>query len=177
MSEYVEPAYAQGFFTVSPTGLVYQIVIFDYYDPESYYYSLIEDEEALTTELEFLKDSMQAMLDQERVTINGVRTKPRVIDVDLGFKGSPVRPYLAFFILFKGDFKNGINVYENWYESEEAEYDFDAYWFFPPKAEVLEVEASGAMEIFGARNILVISVKRGERISGYEKIVFRLDQV
>jgi len=175
LSEYVEPAYAQGFFAVSRTGIVYQIVVFDYHDPESYYYNLTEDEEALTNELEFLKDSMQALLDQEKVVVNGVKTNPRVVDVDLGFRGSPIRPYLTFFIFFKGDFKNGVNIYENWYESEEAEYDFDAYWFFPPKTEILEVIASGITEIFGAQNILVISVKRGEYISGYEKIVFRLD--
>ncbi len=174
MAEYIEPVYAQGFFIVTKSGLVHQVVIFDYYDPEGYYFDIMEDEVALNNEVEFLKDSMQAILDQEKVVINGARTKPKVIDVDIGFRSSSVRPFLTFFIIFKGDFKNGVNVYENWYESEEAEYDFDAYWFFPPGAEVLEVIASGATEIFGNKNILAISVKRRERITGYEKIVFKI---
>lgn len=174
MSEQIEPIYAQGFFVVNKNGLVNQIIIFDYFDPESYYYNLIDEEDRLSEELEILRENMQAMLDSEKILINNEKVKPKVMDVDLDFRGSPLKPYFTFFIIFKGSLRKGVNVYENWYESEEAEYDFNAYWIFPENSEIREVSASGLVEVLNERNILVIRVKRGEHITGYEKIVFEL---
>ncbi|RLE72681.1 MAG: hypothetical protein DRZ80_06995, partial [Thermoprotei archaeon] len=102
MSEQIEPIYAQGFFVVNKNGLVNQIIIFDYFDPESYYYNLIDEEDRLSEELEILRENMQAILDSEKILINNEKVKPKVMDVDLDFRGSPLKPYFTFFIIFKG---------------------------------------------------------------------------
>ncbi len=172
--EEITPVHAQGFFAVSEKGLVTQFVVFDYYDPEGYYGELVGDVEALEEELEALVESMQDFLDRERVLINGRRTRPRVVDADLGFRGTELRPFVTFLIQFEGEFRRGLNTYENWYEKEEAEYDFEAYWAFPPGSRVVEVAASGLWEILGEGRLLVIRVHRGEEVEGYEKIAFEL---
>ncbi len=169
----VEPLHALGLFTVSKRLEVYQIIIYEYIDADYYYASLQEDLEALDEELEALSRSMQTFLDQEEVVINGERVRPRVVGVDLSFRGSPDEPNITFFIFFKGRPRNGINYYENIYEEEVTNYPYEVYWFLPPDSRVLEVEASGNSEIIG-NNIVVIRVEEGERTSGYEKIVFEL---
>lgn len=172
MSE-VEPVHAYGFFSVTSRLEVYQIVVFEYIDYDRYYASISSDVERVDRELEKLAINMQQYLDREEVVVNGERVRPRVVGVNLGFRGDPEEPYLVFFIFFKGRPRRGLNYYENVYEEEVAEYPFEAYWFFPPNAKVEEVECSGTSEIMG-ENIVVIRVEEGERIAGYEKITFRL---
>jgi len=169
----VEPLHALGFFSVTKRLEVYQVVVFEYYDPDQYYASLIEDVEELERELADLAASMQGFLDKEEVVLNGERVKPQVTGVDLGFKGTPEEPFLTFFIFFKGKPKKGVNYYENVYAGEEATYPYSAYWFFPPGSKIMEVEVSGRSEIIND-NILVIKIEEGDRIAGYEKIVFSL---
>ena len=66
-------------------------------------------------------------------------------------------------------------MYENTYESVVAEYDYTAYWFFPPGSKVIEVVTSSRYDVFGStNNILVLWARMGEEIKGYEKIVFEL---
>ena len=131
-------------------------------------------EEALGEELAEMAESMQLYLDRERVFINGERTRPGVVDVDLGFRGTELRPFVAFFVELRGKFRRGLNTYENWYEREEAEYDFEAYWIFPPGSRVVEGAASGLWEILGGGRLLAIRVRRGEEVEGYEKVAFEL---
>ena len=171
--ESVEPIHAYGFFSVSRSLEFNQIVIFEYIDYEGYYASLSKDMDRLSRELSKLAFNMQRYLDEEEVVINGERVKPRVIGVDLGFRGDPEEPYLVFFIRFKGKPREGENYYENVYDAEISEYPYEVYWVFPPGARVTAVECSGVSEIIG-NNIVVIRVEEGERIAGYEKIVFTL---
>ncbi len=172
MSE-VEPLHAIGLFTVTRRLEVYQVLVFEYYDPDQYYAQLMDDVEQLENELESLASSMQKFLDEEEVVLNGERVRPRVVGVDIGFKGTPEEPFVTFFIFFKGKPRRGLNYYENIYSGEEAEYPYAAYWFFPPGSKIAEVEVSGRSEIIND-NILVIRVEEGDRIAGYEKIVFKL---
>lgn len=169
----VEPLHAYGFFSVSGRLEVHQVIVFEYLDYDRYYESIARDFEKLNRELTSAALNMQHYLDREEVVINGERVRPRVLGVNLGFRGDPEEPYLVFFIYFKGKPRKGLNYYENIYEGEVAEYPFEAYWFFPPGAKVEEVECSGTSEIVG-ENIVVIRVEEGERIAGYERIVFRL---
>ncbi|MCC6049276.1 MAG: hypothetical protein LM580_01120 [Thermofilum sp.] len=171
----VEPLHAYGFFSVSERLEVHQIVVFEYLDYDRYYESVAKDLEKLNRELTSAALNMQQYLDREEVVINGERVRPRVLGVNLGFRGDPEEPYLVFFIHFRGRPRRGLNYYENIYEEEVAEYPFEAYWFFPPGAKVEEVECSGAPEIVG-ENIVVIRVGEGERIAGYERITFRLPE-
>jgi len=169
----VEPLHALGFFAVTKDLEVFQTIVFEYYDPDRYYAQIAEDVERLESELEDLAASMQRLLDEEEVVLNGERVRPRVVGADLGFKGTPEEPFITFFVFFKGRPRRGLNYYENLYAGEEAAYPYVAYWFFPPGSRISEVEASGSSEIIND-NILVIRVAEGERIAGYEKIVFTL---
>ncbi|OYT31593.1 MAG: hypothetical protein B6U94_02560 [Thermofilum sp. ex4484_79] len=173
--ERVIPIHALGFFTVCLSGIIKQIVVFEYLDLEEYYGKLIEEGD-IDSELEKLASNMQYFLDQEKVFINGKRTRPEVKGIDVVFRGDKTRPSAVFFIEFEGKFKKGVNVYENYYEGGVAPYNFEAYWLFPPNAKIREVLVKGEYEVFGENsNILAIWVKRGQKIVGYERIEFILE--
>ncbi|MGQ9469185.1 MAG: hypothetical protein ACUVTD_05090, partial [Nitrososphaerales archaeon] len=80
---------------------------------------------------------------------------------------------ITFLITFKSQVKIGVNIYENFYEKGIAEYDYEAYWVFPKRAKILGVESSIEYEII-AKNILIMRARRGDRYSGYEKIMFNI---
>lgn len=169
----MEPMSATGIFTVTRDLEVYQIIIFEYFDDKRIYFSLTENLEDYERELERLAQVMQGFLDEEEVVINDERVRPKVVGVDIGFKDIPEEPFITYFIFFKGKPQKGTNYYENIYEGELAEYPITAYWYFPPQSRVLNVEASGDVSIIG-NNIVVMRLAEGDRISGYEKIVFEL---
>lgn len=173
MSESVEPVHAYGFFSISENLEVSQITVYEYIDYNRYYASIARDLDRLSRELEALAANMQHYLDREEVVINGDRVRPRVIGASLGFRGDPEEPYLVFFARFKGRPQRGLNYYESLYDEEVAEYPYEAYWVFPFSARVEEVDCSGVVEIIGGR-VVVVRVEEGERVAGYEKIVFRL---
>ncbi len=173
MSEEVIPVHAQGFFIVSPNGVITQIVVFDYFDPKEYYSRILRGEGSLEQEFLKLTSNMQMFLDEEKVLINGKQVKPKVTGVDICLRGDPKRPSVTFFITFKGNFKLGSNTYEDYYESTIAEYDYEFYWIFFPGSFIAEVIVPGAHEVIGDR-ILMVWVQKGEEIEGYEKIVFRI---
>ncbi|MCD6563901.1 MAG: hypothetical protein J7K23_08330 [Thermoproteales archaeon] len=170
----IEPLSAMGIINVSQNLEFYQTIIFEYLDIERYYFSISENIERLEEELYRLKLSMQQILDKEEVVVNDRRVRPKVIGVDLGFNEEPEEPYLSYFIYFKGKLKRKEeNYYENIYENVTAEYPFTVYWFFSPRFKVKKVEASGDIQIFG-KNIVVIKVQEGEKINGYERIIFEV---
>jgi len=168
------PLYATGFFFVRESGLVEQLVIFNYYDPQGEYRSIVEDEKKLVEEKSLLVRNMQFYLDQEEVIINDERVYPRVVDVEIGFQGDFKYPYILFIIAFRGVFKEGLNIYEDKYEPEVAEYDYRVYWFFPPKARVLTAQLGVPYRLLDKCRILVFEVEKGTKISGYEKIEFEM---
>uniref|UniRef100_A0A7C3WKQ3 Uncharacterized protein n=1 Tax=Thermofilum pendens TaxID=2269 RepID=A0A7C3WKQ3_THEPE len=169
----LEPLSAIGFFSVSRRLEVYQVIVFDYLDTSGEYAQIVEDEERLQRELEMLSSNMQKFLDNEEVVINGKRVKPRVLSVDVGFRGTPEEVYITFFIYFKGKPVKGENYYENIYEEEVAEYPISAYWFFPPGSHVKIVDMSGDIALL-APNIVAVKLEEGEKIQGYERIVFTM---
>ncbi|RLF08068.1 MAG: hypothetical protein DRJ64_01765 [Thermoprotei archaeon] len=169
----IEPLSALGIINVTSNLEFYQTIIFEYLDRDRYYYALTENIEKLEEELYRLKVSMQQILNKEEVVINDKRVKPKVLGVDIGFKEEPEEPYLSYFIYFKGKLRRGEeNYYENIYEELTVEYPFVAYWFFSPRFKILRVDASGDIQILG-NNIIIIKVQEGEKISGYERIIFK----
>lgn len=168
------PLYATGFFFVRESGLVEQIIIFNYHDPLCEYKSIVEDEKKLVEEKSLLVRNMQFYLDQEEVIINGERVYSRVVDVEVGFQGDFKYPYILFIIVFRGVFKEGLNIYEDKYESEIAEYDYRVYWFFPPKARVLTAQLGVPYRLLDKCRVLVFEVKKGTKIGGYERIEFEM---
>jgi len=170
LSKEVKPIHALGFFSLSTTGVVDQFIVFDYWDPRRYYWTIFQ-EGLLDEELEGLKDSMQTLLDKEKVYINKEETRPIVLSVDLIFRGKRF-PSILFFIRFSGKLVKGLNVYENIYESTVSEYDYEFYWMLPENASIVKVIVDGDYEV--ERNLLKVWVSKGTKIKGYEKIVFKL---
>ncbi len=154
------------------SGHVDQVVVYEYVDPAHYYHQLRG--KRLREELSLIKRNMQYFLDQEKVLINGEDAAPRVVEVSLGFRGTPDRPYLLILIEFSGILRRGLNVYENMYEEEEAEYDYEVVWMFPPGMGVVEADVGTRYRVINGR-ILVFRVRKGARVGGYERIVFSVD--
>jgi len=169
----LKPIHAQGFFIVSRNGLITQIVRFDYYDPKAYYKQLYHKPQEYEREIEKLYSNMQQALDEERVYINGERVYPKVQLVNIEHNGFEDNPYITFIINFKGKFRKGINVYENYYEDTVAEYDYEVYWVFPQRFEIVEVVSSSDYDVVDGRIVYLWS-RRGDRIKGYERIVFKI---
>ncbi len=172
--EEVLPIHGQGFFTVDRNGLVYQVVVFDYYDPNEYYASLVHRPIDYRREMERLYASMQALLDSEKVVVNGERVYPEVYSVSFEHRGDPSLVYITFIIMFQAPIRRGENVYENWYEEEEAEYDYEVYWVFPPGSLVEEVTTRTEYEVLGDDNIVLMWARKGDKVGGYERIKFTI---
>lgn len=174
MSEPI-PIYAEGLFFMHQNGFVDQIVVFDYWDPGRYYWKLLKREKMLMEEIQRLMLNMQYYLDREKVLINGEEAPPRVVDVDIGVRGKPELAYIVFHIVFQGNLRKGINVYENIYEEEEAEYEYIVYWFFPQNTRIVKAEVGVPYEVRGEGRTLFFKVKPGMRVGGREAIYFKID--
>ncbi len=175
-SRRVRPVHGLGFFYAG-VGFIAYTLVFEYIDPLGYYDAVVRDEKLLEEETLKLKYNMQEFLDEEEVVVNGERCRPKVVMVDVSFAGSRKRPLITFAIRFPAPITPGRNTYENRYEPEEIEYDYEAYWVFPPGSRILEVDmgdGSGEEWSVVSRNVLAIYGRRGGRTSGYEKIVFHV---
>ena len=170
MSEEVVPIHAQEYFNVASDGEITQVVIFYYYDPKGYYEELADRGE-IGKELDKMLINMQSFLDEEKVYLNEQRVRPKVIGADLSFVSSEIVS-ATFMIKFKGTLRKGINVYEDHYEPEIAEYDYEIYWIFPPGWKVIDVDMAGDHEIIGDGNILVVWAEEGINIGDHEQILF-----
>ncbi|MET1160856.1 MAG: hypothetical protein ABWW65_07840 [Thermoprotei archaeon] len=169
------PIYGQGFFYMHSNGLVDQVVVFDYWDPDRVYAKILSDRIRLEREIKKLMDNMQYYLDQEEVLINGADASPQVTSVEIGLRGKPELAYVVFLIEFRGELKRGINVYENIYEEETAEYEYIVYWFFPENMRVIKAEVGVPYRIESNGRILFFRVKPGTRVGGREAIYFRVE--
>ncbi len=169
----VEPIHAHSFFTLGLNGVFHQILVYDYLDRKHYYYGLLEDEGRYREELERLLASMNTLLREEEIRVNGERVEAEALTVNLDFRGAPELPTLIFYIEFQAPLNKGENEYLCMYEPGRAEYDYEVYWFFPRGSRVVGVEMSGEFEVLGGR-ILVAWVRRGEDYGGRERIVFLL---
>ncbi len=166
------PIYGYGIFNVCSNEIV-QHIIFEYSDPNRTYLRVVKDKEALSQELNTLKNNMQYFLDNEIVKINNTRVYPKVIDVDIGFAGGFERPYIKYVIVFDAPLKDGLNVYEDTYEPEVAEYDYVVTWVFPKGSKVVEVNVGFPYKIINDR-VLTFRVHEGSETPGYERIVFKI---
>ncbi|AEM38590.1 hypothetical protein Pyrfu_0721 [Pyrolobus fumarii 1A] len=175
-SEQVRPVHAEGVFTVGYRVITYYL-LFEYYDPLGYYDAVLRNRRLLEEEVAKLHYNMQSFIDQEEVIVNGKRVRPKVVLVDITFRGRKTSPLIVFGVRFAAPLKPGVNVYENRYESETVEYDYVAYWMFPPGTKILEVDMDGEEWEITETGVLAIYGRRGKRIGGYEKIVFELPSI
>jgi hypothetical protein len=168
------PIYGLGLFLVRETGLIEQVIIFDYHDPLEEYKSIVTNKQKLEEEKSLLMKNMQFFLDQEEVKINGKQVYPRVVDVEIGFKSDYKYPYIVFFIMFIGELRKGVNIYEDKYEPDIAEYDYRVYWFFPLKARVINADLDVPYSLINNGRVLLFTVNKNTKIKGYEKIEFEM---
>lgn len=168
----IKPIYGQGTFVVCSDGTITQEIIFDYIDSNTYYWNLLSDELKFNMELNKLMNNMQSFLDNEEVKINGKIVYPKVIGIDIGFRGSPETPYIAFYISFKGELRRGINYYENIYEPEVVEYDYCVTWIFTGGLKVIKANVGVAYDIIADGRMLMFSMHKNSLTPGYERIEF-----
>jgi len=170
------PIYAQGFFYVHRSGLVDHIVIYDYWDPERYYESVLNDPEKYEEEVETLMENMQYFMDREKVLINGKEAPVHVTGVEIGLRGRPELPYIVFLMEFRGELRKGLNIYENYYEEEEVDYGYIVYWFFPENTRVVKAELGVPYYVEADGRVLFFRVKPQTRVGGREAIYFRIEE-
>jgi len=153
-------------------------LVFDYNDPYGYYDIVLRDEKLFNEEVSRLWANMQSFLDDEQVVVNSIRVRPKVNMIDIGFRGSKKKPYIVFCIRFRAPIKIGLNIYENKYEPEIVEYDYVAYWVFPPGSRIIKVDMGFGDEEWDivGKNILAIYGYRGKRTGGYEHIEFEIKE-
>lgn len=167
------PVHAESYFIVERNGKFNQILKYQYYDPEEYYYTLIHRPREYYKEIKRLYCVMNEVLKEERVLINGKQVKLNVKLVNIDFAGYVDQPYILYYIKFKGPLRKGVNIFEDFYEETVAEYDYEVYWFFPERTKILEVYVDGDFDLVNS-NKLFIWARKGDKISGYEKIIFML---
>ncbi|MEZ0248127.1 MAG: hypothetical protein ABWJ97_02535 [Thermoproteus sp.] len=165
MSEDVRAVFARAFFNMDPLGSVSQYMVFYYHDPKAYYAGLSKS--ALRRELEAVRSNMQKFLDEEAISINGRRVEAKVVHIDIGLITINY-VYITFLIRFKGELHEGLNVYEDVYEEEVAEYPYEFLWWLPGR--VVRAHIAGDVHIEG--NILSVKVPAGLKVGGREVIEF-----
>lgn len=170
--EGIFPVHANSFFIVSRDGAFNQILTYDYYDPSGYYSLLTHRPLDFKKEINKLWSNMQDFLDEETIKVNDVVVRPLVKHVDIEHRGSETTPFLTWIIYFEGRFSKGNNIFETWTEEERATYDFEVYWYFPPKTAIIEIDSP--MDYDPQDNILILWARKGDEVGGYEKIVFKL---
>ena len=169
----MRPLYGQGFFSLCTSGMLWYTIVFDYDDPDGLYERLLRRPRDAMREAEALRRNMQSFLDEERLVINGEETRARVEHVYIDTRGEPWRATAVFQVAIPFRPRRGRNVYEDYYEPDTAEYPYTVIWTMPPCAEILDYEMPGRARK-PAPHILEIRVSAGERVSGYESLVFDL---
>lgn len=166
----VIPIHAMAFFSISSDGEFHQLLQYDYYDPQGYYSKLIESKDDFAKEIRKLWLNMQGYLEEETNKINQTKVYPQVKFCDIQHRGMRENPFITWIISFKGEFQEGINVYETQTEEEQLEYDCYAIWEFPQNTKILKVQTKLYYDIFGNR--IILWADKDMVIGGYEKIRF-----
>ncbi|MEB3786701.1 MAG: hypothetical protein GSR75_01165 [Desulfurococcales archaeon] len=165
------PLYSQGFFTIIPTGEIIQVVDFRYYEKTGYYERILRNKQLLRREKELLRKGMENILGEEKIIINGKNVSWRVLDPNIILHDTN-HPEIVFHVAIEFEARPGRNVYEEYYEKTVVEYPYTAFWILPGCMKLLDVEASGEIRVTNEGRLLVISVKKGETVDGYEGLIF-----
>ncbi len=167
----VQPLFASSIFSISPILEVYQVIIYDYHDPEGVYERILKDEEALQREVTLIHANMSKFLAAENVFINDERVEQQILHVDIGLRGRPQIAYFQWVVHFQGTPRDGENELSSDIEEELAEYDIDVLYMFPGGTRIIEVETPMEYEI---RNpLLFVWGQKGDIVGGYEAVRFK----
>ncbi len=170
MESRVIPLFASSYFTISTTLQIYQVICYDYADPDGYYERILLDSKAFTQEAESLCRNMQAFLDAEQVFINGQRVEQKILHVDIGLRGAADIPYIKWVVFFQGQVQPGVNTLTSNVEEEVSEYDIEVLYLWPPETQIKEVVTPMDFEVRGP--LLLVWSRKGELVGGYEEVSF-----
>ena len=170
----VEPVYGEGFFHVA-WGVIYYTIIYDYRELDEKAARTVNDPRLRAEEERYIARTMQELMDEERIVVNGADTR---CIVDLARLERRAPRYHSAVIHARIPFQpvRGNNVYENFYGEEEAPYPYTVYWIAPPGGKIVSVDSPGDVEFEARERIAIIRVRKGTRLPGYEAVVFRLEQ-
>ena len=169
-ADQIIPIHAMAFFSIAGDGEFHQLLQYDYYDPKGYYSKLGREEFA--EEIRKLWLNMQGYLEEETNKINQKRVYPQVKFCDIQHRGRRENPFITWIISFKGEFDQGLNIYETQTEEEQLEYDCYAMWEFPQNTKILKVQSKLYFDIFGNR--IILWAVKDMKIGGFERIRFEL---
>jgi hypothetical protein len=170
MEAKVTPLFASSYFTISPALQIYQVVCYDYADPNGYYERILHDPVAFAKETEMLSNNMQEFLDAEEIFINGQRVEQEILHVDIGLRGAADIPFIKWVIFFQGQVQPGINSLASNVEKEVSEYDIEVLYLWPSETKIKEVITPMNYEIRGP--LLLVWSRKGDIVGGYEEVSF-----
>ena len=167
----VQPLFASSVFSILPNCEVYQVLNYDYHDPEGLYKGLLEDERAFQHEVEKIRLNMTEFLSAEKVYINNHRVDQKILHVDIGLRGSAHVPYFQWVIHFQGPLRDDENSLKSDVEEEIAEYDIEVLYLFPAGTNIKAVQTPMEYEI--RDSLLLVWARKGDRVGGHEEILFQ----
>jgi hypothetical protein len=121
-----------------------------------------------------LRSSMQELLRNDRVIVNGRQVAPTVIDVRIEVRGYKRLSSATFHIIIEYDPVEGRNVLEVIYEPTRAEYSYVIDWVVDKCTRIVEVDTDGLVEVTG--RTARVRVRKGEKLRGYESLVFEVSR-
>ncbi|MFW9933940.1 MAG: hypothetical protein ACFFDU_00235 [Candidatus Thorarchaeota archaeon] len=167
----VQPLFASSIFTISQELEVYQVINYDYRDPDGVYERLLNDENALQKEIDKIHSNMADFLAAEKVYINEKPIEQKIIHVDIGLRGTPEIVYFQWVVHFQGVKLNEVNSLESDVEVERAEYDIEVLYLFPQNTRILDVKTPMDYEIRGP--LLFVWAQKGDVVGGHEAVKFQ----
>ena len=166
-----QPIFASSVFTISHQCDFYQIVCYDYSDPDGIYASILQDKAAFLDEMKLLRANMARFLDAEKVYINGERVKQKILHVDIGLRGAADIPYIQWVIFFQGKPQRGENILASDVAEEIAEYDIEVLYLFPAGTQIMAVQTPMEYEI--RESLLLVWARKGDKVGGHEEVLFQ----
>ncbi|MFW9831240.1 MAG: hypothetical protein ACFFD8_05650 [Candidatus Thorarchaeota archaeon] len=166
----VQPLFASSVFSISPTCEVYQVLNYDYLDPDGEYKKILKNEQAFQNETRKLRANMTAFLETEKVYINNHRVEQQIIHVDIGLRGSSDLPYFQWVIQFQGPSQPKKNVLKSDVEEEITEYDIEVLYLFPTGTRITRVITPMEYEI--REPLLLVWARKGDKVGGHEEVTF-----
>lgn len=167
----VQPLFASSVFSISASCEVYQVLSYDYVDPNGVYQELLKNQAAFQNEVKKLRLNMAEFLAAEKVYINGQRVEQRILDMEIGLRGSAEVPFFQWVIHFQGTPRSGENSLKSDVETEIAEYDIEVLYLFPQGTRILNVITPMENEVRGS--LLLVWARKGDTVGGHEEVFFR----
>ena len=171
----VQPLFASSIFSIATNLEVYQVINYDYSDPDRVYENILEDEKALQDEIELIHANMAEFLAAEKVYINDRLVVQDIVHVDIGLRGKPEFVYFQWVTKFQGKPVKVINSLASEVEKEQVEYDIEVLYLFPAKTQILEVITPMEYEI--REPLLFVWGQKGDNVGGYEEVRFQFPEV